>query len=70
MGEYDSNDSDDDGFESTTQDKCNWVQCDRCDKWRRLPNGAEFEADALPELWFCDLNPNKRRSSCDAPAER
>ena len=48
----------------------NWACCDRCQKWRRLPDGPEFEADALPEQWFCYMNPNSKRNSCDKPEER
>ena len=28
-----------------------WVQCDGCDKWRRVPAGC-----ALPDKWFCHMN--------------
>ena len=50
-------------------DKLNWACCDRCEKWRRLPDGAEYESDALPEQWFCYMNPNSKRNSCDKPEE-
>ena len=26
----------------------NWACCDRCQKWRRLPDGPEYAAEALP----------------------
>ena len=46
-----------------------WVQCDACNKWRRLlrltPSGA------LPERWTCELNTgDPARNRCDAPEER
>ena len=44
-----------------------WVQCDACNKWRRL-----LQSDgALPERWTCELNTgDPARSRCDAPEER
>ena len=37
------------------------VQCDRCGKWRELP-----DVDGLPDKWFCELNADREYSSCDA----
>ncbi|KAJ1412647.1 Zinc finger, CW-type [Sesbania bispinosa] len=31
----------------------NWVQCDRCHKWRLLPAGTN--PDNLPEKWLCSM---------------
>ncbi|KAL8047692.1 hypothetical protein ABFS82_07G016800 [Erythranthe guttata] len=31
----------------------NWVGCDRCEKWRLLPNGRS--ADQLPDKWVCSM---------------
>lgn len=31
----------------------NWVQCDRCQKWRLLPAGTN--PDHLPEKWLCTM---------------
>ncbi|KAK4273181.1 hypothetical protein QN277_021631 [Acacia crassicarpa] len=31
----------------------NWVQCDRCQKWRLLPAGTN--PDHLPEKWLCSM---------------
>ena len=47
-----------------------WVACDRCEKWRRLPDGPEYEEAALPEQWFCYMNPNTQRNTCEKPEER
>ncbi len=33
----------------------NWVQCDECLKWRKLPDG--IDCSKLPDKWFCYLNP-------------
>ncbi|CAG05872.1 unnamed protein product, partial [Tetraodon nigroviridis] len=34
----------------------NWVQCDECLKWRKLPDG--INCSKLPDKWFCRLNPD------------
>lgn len=46
----------------------NWVQCNRCEKWRSLPLG--IDPSSLPEVWTCDLNRyDPDRMYCDAPEE-
>lgn len=40
-------------------DKCEadsqeWVQCEKCEKWRRLP--PRIPAEGLPESWHCSMN--------------
>jgi hypothetical protein len=77
-GRYDrlfEGDSDDDASSDVTGSevewtKENWACCDRCDKWRRLPPGVEYCDDALPEQWYCEMNPNSQRNSCEKPEER
>lgn len=34
----------------------NWVQCDECLKWRKLPDG--INCNKLPDKWFCLMNPD------------
>ncbi|KAL3809893.1 hypothetical protein ACHAXA_008545 [Cyclostephanos tholiformis] len=34
--------------------KQEWVQCEKCEKWRRLP--PRISAEDLPEVWFCSMN--------------
>ena len=42
-----------------------WAQCDRCDKWRTIP---EHAVGKLPKFWTCDLNTwDPARDSCDKP---
>lgn len=42
-----------------------WVQCDRCHKWRHLPETVNIES--LPEHWFCELNVyDSKRNNCEA----
>jgi hypothetical protein len=46
----------------------NWVQCDRCSKWRRV---REELVEALNDdsHWYCEDNPDKLRNSCNIPQE-
>ncbi|XP_010938019.1 B3 domain-containing protein Os07g0679700 isoform X2 [Elaeis guineensis] len=48
-----------------TGERDQWIQCDDCSKWRRLP------ADVLlPSVWTCADNMlDPKRSSCSAPEE-
>lgn len=40
-----------------------WVQCEKCEKWRRLP--PRIKAKELPEVWTCDMNNwDPRSASC------
>eukprot|EP01029_Cantina_marsupialis_P007320 TRINITY_DN1808_c0_g1_i2.p1 TRINITY_DN1808_c0_g1~~TRINITY_DN1808_c0_g1_i2.p1 ORF type:complete len:386 (+),score=96.75 TRINITY_DN1808_c0_g1_i2:918-2075(+) len=51
-----------------TVDQLNWVQCDKCSKWRTLP--AYVNTDLLPDRWFCQMNAwNPKVRSCAAPDE-
>ncbi|KAI1899075.1 hypothetical protein AGOR_G00057740 [Albula goreensis] len=45
----------------------NWVQCDNCLKWRKLPDG--IDCSLLPEKWFCHMNPDPQFRSCQAEEE-
>ena len=51
-----------------TMEATDWIQCDRCQKWRRLAAGV---VAALPEdaLWTCSMHPDGAWSSCDVPEE-
>ena len=45
-----------------------WVQCNKCDKWRALPNTVDVSR--LPDVWYCNLNIwDTERMSCDVPEE-
>lgn len=44
-----------------------WAQCERCDKWRRLPLGADPPGEK--DRWYCPMGPDRRYASCDAPEE-
>ncbi|KAF8061104.1 BAK1 [Scenedesmus sp. PABB004] len=46
-----------------------WVQCDApgCKKWRKLPPGSKAPPDNAE--WFCAMNTDPYRNSCDIPEE-
>ncbi|XP_058009038.1 uncharacterized protein LOC110672839 isoform X2 [Hevea brasiliensis] len=43
-----------------------WVQCDKCRKWRMLSYG--FDSKNLPLEWFCYMEPFER--SCESPEQK
>nr|XP_023697729.1 MORC family CW-type zinc finger protein 3-like isoform X1 [Paramormyrops kingsleyae] len=45
----------------------NWVQCDNCQRWRRLPDG--IDSNLLPDEWFCYMNPDPQYRSCQVEQE-
>ncbi|TYZ58928.1 hypothetical protein PybrP1_010782 [[Pythium] brassicae (nom. inval.)] len=46
-----------------------WVQCDKCQKWRRLPN--HVNVSELPAIWYCKMNRwDKRFNKCSTPEEK
>ena len=47
----------------------NWVSCDACGQWRRLPNTDKYSPDRLPQVWTCVLNPDPRFDRCSDPEE-
>ena len=42
-----------------------WVACDKCGKWREVPD----RYFPLAENWYCELNPVLEYSSCDVPEQ-
>ena len=43
-----------------------WVQCDRCKKWRKLP--SRVSAKKLPDIWYCEMTTwGRRKVTCDTP---
>uniref|UniRef100_A0A673AUK8 MORC family CW-type zinc finger 3a n=1 Tax=Sphaeramia orbicularis TaxID=375764 RepID=A0A673AUK8_9TELE len=45
----------------------NWVQCDDCLQWRKLPDG--IDVSKLPDKWFCHFNPDPQFRSCKVEQE-
>jgi len=51
------------------EDNVEWVQCDKCEKWRKLP--PDISADELPDIWNCTMNTWKPASaSCSADEDK
>ena len=44
-----------------------WVQCDICDKWRRLTFGTAPDAG---QEWACSFNPDVNYNLCEIPEEK
>ncbi|CBZ50001.1 cw-type zinc finger domain-containing protein,related [Neospora caninum Liverpool] len=54
--------------EATSAAVDNWVQCEACKKWRRLP--ASVDPDRLPDTWLCAMTFwDPLHDSCEAPEE-
>ena len=52
------------------QHETNWVACDACGKWRKLPPGVQLEAEQAASKWRCKNNVwDPQRQSCAAPEE-
>ena len=53
------------------EEETNWVQCDRCDKWRVLKGrAAAHHMHHHMGPWFCEMNISDRaRAACDAPEQ-
>jgi hypothetical protein len=50
-------------------DNLEWVMCEKCSKWRRLP--PHVSADSLPDVWYCTMNTWDRRSAtCEADEDK
>jgi hypothetical protein len=38
-----------------------WVQCDRCEKWRMFSKQTD---QILPDKWYCEMNDDVENNSC------
>jgi len=51
------------GKKPKEEKKQEWVLCERCEKWRRLPR--HITAASLPDKWYCSMNTwDPRSASC------
>lgn len=51
------------------EDNQEWVQCEKCEKWRRLP--PNISADDLPDVWYCTMNTwDPNTSTCGAAEDK
>ena len=56
------------GTVATTAAAAEWVQCDRCRKWRKLP--LNINSSTLPDQWFCEMNRwDPKYANCNEPEE-
>lgn len=55
--------------EEDVTDSENWVQCERCMKWRCLHTLTTEEVENLPDKWFCEMNADVMRNFCAAPEQ-
>ncbi|XP_038576596.1 MORC family CW-type zinc finger protein 3a isoform X2 [Micropterus salmoides] len=53
--------------DTTKRPDQNWVQCDDCLRWRKLPDG--IDCSKLPEQWFCRMNPDPQFRNCNIDEE-
>ena len=52
------------------QHETNWVACDACGKWRKLPAGVRLEGEQAAGRWLCKHNVwDRKRQSCKAAEE-
>jgi len=50
-------------------DNVEWVQCEKCEKWRKLP--PDISAEDLPEVWYCNMNTwDPGTASCGAKEDK
>jgi hypothetical protein len=51
------------------EDNQEWVQCEKCEKWRRLP--PDVSACNLPDVWYCSMNTwDPTTSTCGAAEDK
>ncbi|KAJ8526168.1 hypothetical protein ON010_g15010 [Phytophthora cinnamomi] len=54
--------------EEEEANEAKWVQCDSCKKWRTVP--PDFNLDAMPTHWYCNMNTwDERYASCAVAEE-
>ena len=53
---------------SDDADNVEWVQCEKCDKWRKLP--PHISASELPDVWYCNMNTWSSCLTCDDPEDK
>jgi hypothetical protein len=55
--------------EKSGDDNVEWVQCEKCEKWRKLP--PHLSADELPDTWYCTMNDwNLDAANCETPEDK
>jgi len=62
----DDDDDDDEAEEEGNEAVCTWLECERCKKWRIVP---EHHAAGVSERWYCEMNIDAGHNRCDVPQE-
>jgi hypothetical protein len=55
---------------STPKEKTSWIQCDKCQKWRIVPQ-SYMDQLGDDDAWKCEMNPNAAKAAvaCRAPED-
>lgn len=68
-GDRAKNDKGKNGDKEEDPDNLEWVMCEKCSKWRRLP--PHISADSLPDVWYCTMNTwDQRSATCEAEEDK
>ena len=67
VAERDDPEDDDDLNEDSNEMICTWLQCDRCSKWRIVPDSAAPEDETQP--WYCENNVDRCHNRCSVPQQ-
>ena len=59
-------DEDEDAEEDGNEAVCTWLECERCKKWRIVP---EAYAAGVSDRWYCEMNIDPGHNRCDVPQE-
>jgi len=46
-----------------------WLLCDRCQKWRIVPDLPGVVPVGDDAKWFCEMNPDRRHNECSVPQQ-
>jgi hypothetical protein len=46
-----------------------WLMCDRCQKWRIVPDLPGVVPVGDDAKWFCEMNPDRRHNECSVPQQ-
>jgi len=56
--------------QKTPKEKTSWIQCDKCQKWRIVPQ-SYMDQLGDDDAWKCEMNPDAAKSAvaCQAPED-
>ena len=59
-------DEDDEAEEDGNEAVCTWLECERCKKWRIVP---EHHAAGVSDRWYCEMNIDVGHNNCNVAQE-